>query len=30
LLLLVCHGNDIVADDSFALLLEVSCSMGNA
>jgi hypothetical protein len=24
------HGNDVVADDSFAFLLEVSCTMGNA
>jgi len=24
------HENDVVADDSFAFLLEVSCTMGNA
>jgi len=24
------HGNDVVADDSFAFLLEVSCTMGKA
>jgi len=26
----VTHGNGVVADDSFAFLMEVSCTMGNA
>jgi len=30
LLLVWRRGNDVVADDSFAFLLEVSCAMGNA